>query len=63
MPFTGPAEDRLAIRELIESYADAVIRTDAEAWGATWSGSRSSTTTVATRSSPCGKARWSITPG
>lgn len=36
MPFTGPAEDRLAIRELIEAYADAVVRRDADAWGATW---------------------------
>ncbi|MFS0736075.1 nuclear transport factor 2 family protein [Sphingomonas sp. 1P06PA] len=36
MPFTGPIEDRLAIRELIESYADAVVRVDPEAWGATW---------------------------
>ena len=34
MPFTGPAEDRLAIRELLETYADAVTRCDAEAWGA-----------------------------
>lgn len=36
MPFTGPAEDRLAIRELLETYADAVTRNDADAWGATW---------------------------
>ena len=36
MPFTGPAEDRLAIRELLEAYADAVCRRDAEDWGATW---------------------------
>ena len=36
MPFTGPFEDRLAIRELLETYADAVTRHDAEAWGATW---------------------------
>lgn len=36
MPFTGPAEDRLAIRELLETYADAVTRRDADAWGATW---------------------------
>lgn len=36
MPFTGPAEDRLAIRELIEAYADAVCRCDADAWGETW---------------------------
>lgn len=36
MTFTGPFEDRLAIRELIETYADAVVRRDADAWGATW---------------------------
>jgi ketosteroid isomerase-like protein len=36
MPFTGPAEDRLAIRELLEAYADAVCRCDASDWGATW---------------------------
>ena len=36
MVFTGPAEDRLAIRELLETYADAVTRCDAAAWGATW---------------------------
>lgn len=36
MPFTGPAEDRLAIRELLEAYADAVCRHDANDWGATW---------------------------
>lgn len=36
MPFTGPAEDRLAIRELLDAYADAVTRCDAEAWAATW---------------------------
>jgi len=36
MSFSGPAEDRLAIRELIEAYADAVTRNDATAWIATW---------------------------
>jgi ketosteroid isomerase-like protein len=36
MPFTGSAEDRLAIRELLETYADAVTRCDAGDWGATW---------------------------
>jgi uncharacterized protein (TIGR02246 family) len=36
MPYTGPIEDRLAIRELLETYADAVTRLDAEAWAATW---------------------------
>lgn len=29
-------EDRLAIRELAETYADAVCRRDADAWGGTW---------------------------
>jgi uncharacterized protein (TIGR02246 family) len=32
----GPIEDKLAIRELVESYNDAVMRFDAEAWGANW---------------------------
>lgn len=36
MAFTGPAEDRLAIRELLDVYADAVTRCDAADWGATW---------------------------
>jgi len=36
VPFEGPFEDRLAIRELIESYADAVCTVDAAAWGETW---------------------------
>ena len=36
MPFTGPAEDRLAIRELLDAYADAVSRGDAADWGALW---------------------------
>lgn len=36
MPYTGPAEDRQAIRELIEEYADAVTQCDADAWGAVW---------------------------
>ena len=34
--FTGPEEDRLALRELIDRYSDAVIRQDAAAWEATW---------------------------
>ncbi|MBI1186036.1 MAG: SgcJ/EcaC family oxidoreductase [Alphaproteobacteria bacterium] len=29
-------DDRLAIRELHEAYADAVFRADADAWGALW---------------------------
>lgn len=36
MPFTGPAEDRLAIRELLDAYSDAVCEVDAVAWGALW---------------------------
>jgi uncharacterized protein (TIGR02246 family) len=36
MAFTGPTEDRTAIRELLESYADAVNQRDAEAWGILW---------------------------
>ena len=36
MPYTGSFEDRLAIRELLETYADAVTRRDSAAWGATW---------------------------
>ena len=36
MPFTGPAEDRLAIRDLLDAYADAVNQVDAHAWGALW---------------------------
>ncbi len=36
MTFTGPAEDRLAIRELLEAYADAVCRCDAGDWGNLW---------------------------
>jgi len=36
MSFSGPFEDRLAIRELLEVYADAVCTVDADAWGATW---------------------------
>ena len=36
MAFEGPADDRLAIRELIDAYGDAVCRQDADAWVATW---------------------------
>ena len=38
MTFTGPFEDRLAIRELLDTYADAVTRRDADACGVTWAG-------------------------
>jgi uncharacterized protein (TIGR02246 family) len=33
---SGPIEDRLAIRELVESYNDAVMRFDADDYGANW---------------------------
>lgn len=36
MPFEGPQDDRIAIRERIESYADAVFQRDEAAWGANW---------------------------
>jgi uncharacterized protein (TIGR02246 family) len=32
----GPDSDRLAIRELVESYNDAVMCNDADAWAANW---------------------------
>ena len=34
--FTGPIEDRLAIRELHETYGDGVVRFDQETWGSVW---------------------------
>lgn len=36
MAFDGPLEDRIAIRETIESYADAVFQRDEASWAATW---------------------------
>jgi uncharacterized protein (TIGR02246 family) len=36
MAFTGPFEDRLAIHELILSYADAINTRDGEAWISCW---------------------------
>ena len=33
---SGPVEDRLAIRELVDSYNDAVMRFDGEAWASNW---------------------------
>ena len=33
---SGPVEDRLAIRELVESYNDAVMRFDADDWASNW---------------------------
>lgn len=34
--FSGPDSDKLAIRELIDRYSDAVNLRDADAWSATW---------------------------
>lgn len=34
--FAGPIEDRIAIRERIESYNDAVFRRDADDWAECW---------------------------
>lgn len=36
MTYTGPLEDRVAIRELLETYGDAVNQRDAEVWSSTW---------------------------
>jgi uncharacterized protein (TIGR02246 family) len=36
MSYEGPLEDRVAIRELLEAYADAVSRCDAKDWGDLW---------------------------
>ena len=36
MPFTGPIEDRLAIRELMDTHAHGVMTRDAELWGSIW---------------------------
>jgi len=36
MVFEGPLDDRIAIRERIESYADAVFQRDEAAWSANW---------------------------
>jgi len=36
MSFSGTVEDRLAIRERLEAYADAVFRRDADSWIANW---------------------------
>ena len=33
---SGPLEDRTAIRELVESYNDAVMRFDGDAWAENW---------------------------
>ncbi|MEP3052220.1 MAG: nuclear transport factor 2 family protein [Erythrobacter sp.] len=34
--FTGPIEDRVAINELNGTYADGVVRIDADTWGTVW---------------------------
>ena len=36
MAFVGPIEDRLAIRERIDAYCDAVFRRNADDWIACW---------------------------
>lgn len=36
MPFTGPMEDRLAIRELYDTYGDASCRGDVETFLTCW---------------------------
>ena len=36
MNFTGPLEDRIAIRELHDQYCDATMSRDMAMWGATW---------------------------
>lgn len=36
MPFTGPIEDRIAIRELMDTHAHGVMMKDAEIWGSIW---------------------------
>lgn len=34
--FTGPLEDRILIRELMETYAHGVMTKDPELWASTW---------------------------
>lgn len=34
--FSGPLEDRIAIRELLDSYADSITRRDGDLWGSCW---------------------------
>jgi ketosteroid isomerase-like protein len=36
MAFEGPVEDRLAIRERVDAYCDAVFRRNADDWIACW---------------------------
>lgn len=34
--FSGPLEDRIAIRELNETYSDGVVRKNADIWASVW---------------------------
>lgn len=36
MNFEGPLEDRVAIRELLDTYSDANTRRDGELWASVW---------------------------
>jgi len=36
MNFKGPLEDRVAIRELMDTYSDAVTRRDTHQWASVW---------------------------
>jgi hypothetical protein len=36
MAFTGPIEDRTAIRELMDTHAHGVMSRDADIWGSIW---------------------------
>ena len=36
MAFSGPLEDRVAIRELMDTYADAICRVDPDDYAACW---------------------------
>lgn len=36
MNFSGPCEDRLAIRDLLDTFADAHTREDRELWASCW---------------------------
>lgn len=36
MPFSGPLEDRVAIRELMDTHAHGVMTLDPELWGSIW---------------------------
>lgn len=36
MKYSGPLEDRIALRELLEAYSDSVSQRDGEGWAATW---------------------------